>query len=58
MKYLEKIQTVDLAKLANALGKSVSTASRIRSNARKPDLNEAQAMVNGLKGLTPKDFFQ
>ncbi len=57
MKYREKIKNIDLLKLAQVLGASVSTASRIRSGRRKPDLNEAQALINGIRGLTPKDFF-
>lgn len=59
MKYRDKIKDIPLCKLAKALGKSESTASRIRSNERKPDLDEAQALINGFKSkLVPRDFFQ
>ena len=58
MKYRDKIQNIDLCKLSKILGKSISTASRIRSGERKPDLDEAQMMIKGVKGLTAKDFFE
>lgn len=58
MKYHDKIKDIPLNKLAEALGKSESTASRIRSGGRKPDLDEAEALIKGFRGkLVPKDFF-